>query len=163
MADLHLPGMNARIVQHPHHARPLRSGKRLHLLHGGGRAAGRPLEGPWEWAVLLRAVSGWKVIAHGADFTTPEPATHKQVSDLIARNCRGADGSGFDRLPRSRYSQTGTTLHIRRDDPCRTYCGASAGQDAVFDTSQPRHAEQHCITCDAAYRAQNWGRCPVTY
>ncbi|MFC4328345.1 hypothetical protein ACFPC0_10955 [Streptomyces andamanensis] len=36
------------------------------------------------------------------------------------------------------------------------------GPHASPATKQPNHVEQHCIDCDRAYRADHYGRTPVT-
>jgi len=161
---LNLPGMDAPIVRAPHHARPLRGGyRRLHVSHPSGRAAGEPLPGPWEWAVLLHSVIGWKVSAYGADFTPDRPTTHRETAELLVELCAGAEGDGFDRLPRGRFCAPGNgkIAHLRRPDGQECFCGIAGAADAEFDTRQRVHVEQHCIDCDATYRAEHYGRVPL--
>ncbi|MFE2934847.1 hypothetical protein [Streptomyces sp. NPDC059278] len=168
MRDLKLPSVYDSIVRRPEHWVDLREaggvGKRLHVSKVDGGAVGRAYEGSWRWAVVLRAVSGWKVIAAGVA-ETMLPETHVGMAEALAGECRGESGDGFDRLPRTLFTQIGnsTEAHIRRDDPATTYCGRGNGRDAVFDTRVKGHAVQHCSECDVVYRAEHYGRTPVSY
>lgn len=160
MRDLNLPGLYDTIVRHPDHYVPLHRdqadvGKRLHVLRRNGG---------WDWAVILRAVSGWRVIAAGT-FGPGRDMNADQVSEELRALCMGPGGDGYDRLPPGRYTQLGERgdAHIRRADNAglTTYCDRPGGPDAVFDTKVKGHATQHCIACDRAYRAEHYGRTPV--
>jgi hypothetical protein len=160
-----LPDVDSPLVRQPTHvANPFpgqdrRPAHRITVLRGEDR---------WLWAHVLRAVGGWQVISSGVLsrtlFTDAEVA-----AEYVIRQFLGADGDGFDRLSHEAFSQLGRTAHIRYeaapndDRHGKAYCGADAAAPAVFDTSEPDHAEQHCIACDRAYRAQHYGRMPVTY
>lgn len=166
MRDLKLPSVHSSIVRRPEHWVDLREaggvGKRLHVSKVDGGTVGRAYEGSWWWAVVLRAVSGWEVIAAGVA-ETEWPETHAGMAEALAGECRGESGDGFDRLPLALFTQIGssTEAHIRRD-AAETYCGKGTGRKAEFDTRVKGHVEQHCTDCDAVYRAEHYGRTPVT-
>ncbi|MFJ4902929.1 hypothetical protein [Streptomyces sp. NPDC088727] len=160
-----LPTMDADIVTHAEHSTQLGDdtapAMRLHLSKVGGGTPGRAYDGNWEYAILLRAMSGWEVISHGTDVITNTPMTHTDVAEMITEIWAGEYGDGYDHLTPDRYTQINGRgdAHITRDDA--TYCGKPKGQPAVFDTKIKNHAQQHCINCNMEYRADNWGRCPV--
>lgn len=163
MRDLRLPPMTDDIVVAPRHALRLPEPLRGHRIHVSPTATG------WQWAHLLRAVSGWKVIAAGV---LPEGPWHTtgEAAEEIARRFKGDSGDGCDRLPADRYVQIGgsTVACLRREDSTSTYCGDIGGRQAVFDRSafdaaasgrgMYRRADHHCIHCDATYRAEHYGR-----
>ncbi|MEV6399971.1 hypothetical protein AB0M39_35155 [Streptomyces sp. NPDC051907] len=154
-----LPELTSQLIQRPDHI--------VNPFAGQGRTPGHRFtllrgEEQWAWAHVLRDVSGWTVISAG---TLPLPIfpTDDEAGEYLIRQFLGSNGDGFDRLPRATYLQKGTTAHIRDEyAPCIAYCGAT-GDPAVFDTGEPGHAEQHCITCDRAYRAEHYGRTAVMY
>lgn len=168
MEGLNTPGLDSPIVQSPEHvAFPFgglgeiddyttvgRASHRIHISRKGAH---------WEWAHLLRAVTGWTVVSSGM-LDGGLYKDHEAAAEYLVKQARGADGDGFDRLSRDAYFQVGTVAHIRREeDPGIGYCGKKGGAPAVFSTLEPKHAEQHCITCDRAYRAEHYGRTPVTH
>lgn len=157
-----LPGLEDPIVQraqfHLEPSAPMPGGgsRVPHRIHASR------MDGHWMWAHLLRTVGGWKVIAAGT-FPLADFANGTAVCWGIESRWRGEAGDGFDRLSHEAYLQRGTTAHIRReDDPHTAYCGQTGGR-AVFDTKASVHADQHCVECDARYRAENYGRVAVTY
>lgn len=119
-------------------------------------------DGDWLWAHLFRVVSGWQVLAAGTFPIDAMPDAETVAREVDRRYLEGG-ASGTDLLPREAHLQRGIYVHIRRDDtPSTALCGAT-GDPAEFDTTKPRHAEQHCTDCDAAYRAAHYGRVAVTY
>lgn len=133
---------------------------RAHVSKTGGGTPGKAYEGTWEYAILLRAVGGWKVVASGADIETGTPKTHGQVASMI----REQYGDGFHYMARDRYGVIGeraSIIHIRRDTPANigAYCGMSLTHPYVPGSSGGY--EQHCIECTDTYRAEHWGRTPV--
>lgn len=159
---LKLVSMDADIVCGAEYAVTLKDNTarvRAHVSKVGGGTLGRAYAGTWEYAVLLRAVGGWGVIASGTDIETRVPQTHGQVGAMIAEQY----GDGFHYLPLDRYGVIGkgsTVVHIRRDTPARVgaYCGMSL---TVPYAPGVGRAAWHCATCTDVYRAENWGRCPV--
>lgn len=134
---------------------------RVHVSKIGGGTLGKAYDGAWEYAILQRHVSGWDVIASGSDITTGTPKAHADVAQMIIEEY----GSGFAEIPRegncvARYRDAAC---IYGEDGVTSYCGVLVKGPAEFDTSKPRHVTQHCPECNTAYRAANWGRCPVTY
>lgn len=152
------PGLDSPVVREPDYWTRLFPDHQVsHRLHVRRHPAGG-----WEWAHLLRMVSGWTVVAYGTLDSGPYP-TPESAAAYVAEQSRGADGDGFDRLSREAYLQKGRIAHIRREDAPHTgYCGATGGR-AEFSTREPNHVEQHCIACDRAYRAAHYGRVAVTY
>lgn len=156
-----LPGLDSPIVQqaqrHLDPAAPSEGGSRSpHRIHASR------MEDHWAWAHLLRAVGGWKVIAAGT-FPLADFADGGDVCEEIARRWRGERGDGFEELPHDAYLQRGIYAHIRKEgDRTTALCGETGGP-VVFDTKKANHAEQHCIDCDARYRAAHYGRVAVTY
>lgn len=155
-----LPSMDSKLIRTPDHlVNPFPGtsrtpAHRFTLLHGESR---------WLWAHALRAVSGWKVISAGVLSLSLYP-TADDAGEYLVRQFLGPNGDGIDRLTHEAFSQIGRTAHIRNESaPATTYCGKPNGAPAVFDTSEPRHAEQHCIACDQEYRALHYGRMAVTY
>ena len=133
---------------------------RAHVSKVGGGTLGMAYDGRWEYAILLRAVGGWEVIASGTDIETGTPKTHGQVASMI----REQYGDGFHYMTPDRYVIGGggrDAACIRREDGDTTYCGARVTGPAVFDLSVPGHATQHHVKCTDTYRAEHWGRCPV--
>jgi hypothetical protein len=134
-----------------------RPGHTILVRHGAGG---------WHWAHVVNMVTGWKVVAAGIVPSAGLYVDALAAAEYVAEQARGADGDGFDRLSHDAYMQQGssTVAHLRQEaDPTLGYCGAALGRPAVFDTSQPGHAEQHCIKCDRVYRAAHYGRVAVTY
>lgn len=134
---------------------------RVHVSLAGGGTPGRQYAtGTWEYAILLRAVGGWQVIASGTDIVTNTPKSHGQVVAMI----REQYGDGFHYILPERYVIAGggeRTACILREDSATSYCGAQVKSPAVFDTSAPGHVTQHHIACTDTYRAEHWGRTPV--
>lgn len=157
-----LPGLDSPIVQRAqNHIEPAVPGE-----NGGSRSPHRihasRMEDHWIWAHLLRAVSGWTVIAAGT-FPLADFADGTAVCAEITRRWLGESGDGYEELSQDAFLQRGTIAHIRReDDPSQGYCGSTGGP-AVFSTSEPNHVEQHCIDCDRRYRAAHYGRVAVTH
>jgi hypothetical protein len=156
-----LPAMDSAIVHQPDHHLVLPDPVMATITHRIHVSAGEG--GAWQWANLLRAVSGWEVVAAGT-LSAADYATAADAAQEIARRFQGEDGQGRDRLPREAYFQIGRIAHLRRyDEQDRAYCGVRAGRPAEFDTKVKDHAEQHCIRCDATYRAEHYGRLALTY
>ncbi len=160
-----LAALDSDIVREAEYARRLpreSAPTRVHVSKVGGGTPGRTYDGMWEYAVIQRHVIGWTVIASGTDVHTGTPKTHAQVADMIADEY----GDGFAEVMRdeccvARYGDG--TACIRGEDGVTSYCGASIKRPAEFDTSKPGHVTQHCPECNTAYRASNWGRCPITH
>lgn len=155
-----LPSLDSSLIRTPDHIVNPFAGQartpahRFALLRGEGR---------WLWAHVLRAVSGWKVISAGVLSRGLFP-TADDAGEYLVRQFLGTEGDGIDRLTHEAFSQLGRTAHIRDESaPATTYCGKPNGAPAVFDTSEPKHAEQHCIACDREYRVRHYGRMAVTY
>ncbi|MFD8648687.1 hypothetical protein [Streptomyces mirabilis] len=149
-----LPALDSAIVRTPdHHITLGEPGvrRRIHIT--------RTTTGAWQWAHLLYAVGGWTVTAAG-ELPAEDAANHATAAQTIEDHYREGNGDGVDRLPLDAFTVIGKSreAHIRRDDPTATYCGKTSGTQAVFDTSVKGHARQHCIDCDATYRAEHWGR-----
>lgn len=148
-----LPGLDHPIVQHA----------QFHCDRAPHRIHASRMEDHWMWAHLLRAVGGWTVIAAGT-FPLADYADGPALCQELTRRWLGDSGNGFDELSHEAFMQKGSVAHIRReDDPHQGYCGEINCGPAVFDTSTPNHAQQHCIDCDARYRAAHYGRMAVTH
>lgn len=132
---------------------------RVHVSKVGGGTLGKAYDGTWEYAVILRAVGGWKVIASGTDIETGTPKTHGQVVAMI----REQYGDGFHYIPLDEYcvARSNGDACIRRENGVTAYCDALVKRPAVFDTSKRNHVTNHCVRCTDTYRAEHWGRCPV--
>jgi hypothetical protein len=156
-----LPALGSAAVLQPDHARELAATPSRHRIHIS-RLSGQ--DGPgWHWTHLLRAVGGWCVLAAGV-LSAQEYLTAEDAAAEVERRWQGESGDGFDRLPRERSVQQGTstTAHLLRGEVPGTYCGAIGNRPAVFDTRVKGHAEQHCIDCTQGYQAEHYGRNPVT-
>lgn len=158
------PDLGDPVVLYPDHAfNPFTtqggngtSGHRFTLLKSEER---------WHWTHVLRAVTGWEVIAAGSLSATTYP-TLDDAATLLTRKFLGPkrNGDGFDRLGHEAYVQRGRTAHLPcgEGEPQYTYCGATGSGPAEFNTREAGHVQQHCIACDRAYRAAHYGRTPVT-
>ncbi len=158
-ADSELPEISDPLIQSPDHIfNPFAGQSR----QPGHRFALIQTESRWLWAHVLRAMSGWKVISAG-HLNRTLFKTADEASEYLAAQFLGPDRDGVDRLSHEAFLQQGNVAHIRDEDaPGRGYCGKT-GRQAVFDTSEPDHAEQHCIACDRKYRARHYGRMAITY
>lgn len=157
-----LVSLSADIVRSAEYATMLKDNTtrvRVHVSKVGGGTLGKAYDGTWEYAILLRAVGGWEVIASGTDIETGTPKTHGQVAAMIAEQY----GDGFHYLPLADFGVIGDTaeiVHIRRDTPARigAYCGISITRPYVPGGKRYR---QHCVGCENTYRAEHWGRTAV--
>jgi hypothetical protein len=151
-----LPTLDAPIVrQAEHYTKPLGTDRstRVHV--------NRTADG-WEWAVLLRMVIGWEVVAAGV-LPLADHDSHESAGEWLSAQVRGERGDGFDYLTDDAYIQKGTDAHIRTGaDTFVGICG-TGGHTAVWEPREPKHVEQHCIACDRAYRAANYGRVAVRH
>lgn len=157
--ELNLPDLDAPVIVKPDHIVNPFAGQRRTPAH---RIALLRKPDRWEWAHVLRAVTGWTVVSAG----TLDPGVFPDADaagEYLVRQFLGDNGDGFDRLSHEAYLQKGRIAHLRQEThPHIAYCGESGGP-AVFDTAEPEHAQQHCIACDRRYRAEHYGRTPVTY
>lgn len=158
-----LASLDSAIVREAEYSVTLKDNQtrvRAHVSKVGGGLLGEHYAGTWEYAILLRAVGGWEVIASGTDIETGTPKTHGQVAAMIAEQY----GDGFHYIMPEQYGvigATATTVHIRRDTAARigAYCGMSLTNPYV--PGAVKGYVQHCVSCIDTYRAEHWGRCPV--
>jgi len=124
-------------------------------LHTGG------LHTQWTWAILLRAVGGWKVIAGSVLENSGTELTHGQFAEVITDRY----GDGFAEIPRENccVARTPDVACLYGPDGVMSWCGALVKHPAVFDTRKPQHVTQHCVACTDAYRAAHYGRTPITH
>lgn len=109
---------------------------------------------PWAWAVVQRHVSGWSCLAVG---TMPDAANESETADKIITEY----GDGFARLPRERFKldrPDGELIHLVREGGNDTYCGSTAANPYAYRVGG---YQQHHIACTDAFRAENYGRCPL--
>lgn len=156
-----LETLDSDIVRHPEFTLPLEGVTRVHVSKIGGGTVPKLYDGRWAYAIMLRAVGGWCVIASGTDVNTVTPKSHRDVAQMIADEY----GDGFDHLTPEQYaltSMTSRTAHIRREGEWLTYCDKQPlANPVVSDVSVPDHVTQCCVPCDNAYRSENFGRCAV--
>lgn len=154
------PALDSPLIQSPGHIFNPFAGQSRSLEH---RFALAQTEERWLWAHVLRGMGGWRVISAGR-LSRSLFKTADEASEYLAIQFLGVDRDGIDRLSHEAFSQKARIAHIRRkDEPQVAYCGQTGGGRAVFDTSEPNYAEQHCIKCDQGYRASHYGRTPITY
>lgn len=159
--------LDSRIVQLPQYYIRLKDSApvRLHVSATGGGLTGGVSTGAvhtqWTWAILLRAVGGWEVIAGSVLDTSDTPLTHAQFAQGIADRY----GDGYAQLAPENNCVARTTgvACLYGPDGTTSYCGALVRRPAVLGTSKPGHVTQHCIECKNAYRAAHYGRTPVTH
>lgn len=158
--DLNLPDLDTPVVREPDHIVNPFAGQHRHPAH---RITLLRQQDRWDWAHVLRTVTGWAVVSAGTLNTGVFPDADA-AGEYLVRQFLGDHGDGFDYLSHEAYLQKQRIAHIRQEThPHIAYCGESGGAPAVFDTREKGHAEQHCIACDRAYRAEHYGRVAVTH
>lgn len=112
---------------------------------------------PWEWAVIQRVVGGWSCLAVG---TMDGAANESETADKIIEEY----GDGFAHLSRDQFKMErpdGELIHLLRPGGGNdTYCGSTAANPYTYTRSAGRY-QQHHIACTDAFRAENYGRCPL--